>query len=103
VAKPEELASQLAGARALIVRNRTQVDEGLLAGASALRVVGRLGVGLDNIALEACRARGIAVIPASGANDDSVAEYVIAGALMLRRGAYFETAEVAAGSGRAIA
>jgi (S)-sulfolactate dehydrogenase len=62
-----------------------------------LRVVGRLGVGLDNIALDACRARGIAVIPASGANDDSVAEYVIAGALMLRRGAYFATSEVAAG------
>jgi (S)-sulfolactate dehydrogenase len=97
VAKPEELAGQLAGARALIVRNRTQVDERLLAGASALRVVGRLGVGLDNIALEACRARGIAVIPASGANDDSVAEYVIAGALMLRRGAYFDTSDVAAG------
>jgi (S)-sulfolactate dehydrogenase len=97
VAKPEELASQLAGARALVVRNRTRVDEGLLAAAGALRVVGRLGVGLDNIALEACRARDIAVIPASGANDDSVAEYVVAGALMLRRGAYFATAEVAAG------
>ena len=97
VAKPEALAGQLAGARALIVRNRTQVDENLLGGASALRVVGRLGVGLDNIALEACRARDIAVIPASGANDDSVAEYVIAGALMLRRGAYFDSADVAAG------
>ena len=97
VAKPEVLARQLAGARALVVRNRTQVDEGLLAGAAALRVVGRLGVGLDNIALDACRKRDIAVIPASGANDDSVAEYVIAGALMLRRGAYFDTAAVAAG------
>jgi (S)-sulfolactate dehydrogenase len=97
VAKPEDLAGQLAGARALIVRNRTQVDETLLAGAGALRVVGRLGVGLDNIALDACRARGIAVIPASGANDDSVAEYVIAGALMLRRGAYFASHDVAAG------
>lgn len=97
VGKPDEMASRLAGARALIVRNRTQVDETLLAGAGALRLVGRLGVGLDNIALEACRARDIAVIPASGANDDSVAEYVIAGTLMLRRGAYFDTADVAAG------
>jgi (S)-sulfolactate dehydrogenase len=97
VAKPEALAGRLAGARAIIVRNRTQVNEDLLAAADALRVVGRLGVGLDNIALEACRARGIAVIPASGANDDAVAEYVIAGALMLRRGAYFATTEVAAG------
>ena len=97
VADPEALAGQLAGARALIVRNRTQVNEKLLAAADALQVVGRLGVGLDNIALDACRARGIAVIPASGANDDAVAEYVIAGALVLRRGACFATEEVAAG------
>jgi (S)-sulfolactate dehydrogenase len=97
VADPEALAGRLAGARALIVRNRTQVNDKLLAAADALRVVGRLGVGLDNIALEACRARGIAVIPASGANDDAVAEYVIAGALLLRRGAYLATEEVAAG------
>lgn len=98
VAKPEALAARVAGARALIVRNRTQVNEALLAAADALRVVGRLGVGLDNIALEACRARGVAVIPATGANSDSVAEYVIAGALLLRRGAYFATEDVAAGS-----
>jgi (S)-sulfolactate dehydrogenase len=98
VADPEALSDRLAGARALIVRNRTQVNEDLLSAADDLRVVGRLGVGLDNIALDACRARGIAVIPATGANDDSVAEYVIAGALLLRRGAYFATADVAAGS-----
>jgi (S)-sulfolactate dehydrogenase len=97
VASPEALAGRLAGARALIVRNRTRVNEQLLAAADALRVVGRLGVGLDNIALEACRARGIAVIPATGANVDSVAEYVIAGAVLLRRGAWFATEEVAAG------
>jgi hypothetical protein len=97
VADPEALAGRLAGALALIVRNRTQVNDKLLAAADALRVVGRLGVGLDNIALDACRARGIAVIPASGANDDAVAEYVIAGALLLRRGACFATEEVSAG------
>ncbi len=94
---PLALSDRLAGGRALIVRNRTQVTEDLLSAADALRVVGRLGVGLDNIALDACRARGIAVIPATGANDDSVAEYVIAGALLLRRGTYFATAEVVAG------
>lgn len=97
VGQPHELARRVAEAQALIVRNRTQVDEPLLSAAPGLRVVGRLGVGLDNIAVEACRSRGVAVIPASGANDDSVAEYVIAGALMLRRGAYFATEETAAG------
>lgn len=84
-------------ARALIVRNNTQVRGELLAAATNLKVVGRLGVGLDNIDLDACRARDIAVLPATGANDASVAEYVIAGALMLRRGAYFSTSEVLAG------
>jgi (S)-sulfolactate dehydrogenase len=63
-----------------------------------VRVIGRLGVGLDNIDVGACEARGIRVIPASGANAESVAEYVIAMALVLLRGAYLATAEVASGS-----
>lgn len=97
VDRPEELASAVAGCRALIVRNRTQVRGGLLDGAR-LRVVGRLGVGLDNIDCETCRARGIAVIPATGANNVAVAEYVLAGLLMLARGCYGGTASVAAGT-----
>ena len=51
-------------------------------------MVGRLDVGLDNIDLPACRARGIEVIPATGANNLSVAEYVITNALVLLRSAY---------------
>ena len=51
-------------------------------------MVGRLGVGLDNIDIDACHERGIAVCPATGANDASVAEYVICGVMMLLRGAY---------------
>jgi len=97
VDRPDDLVRLLSEARGLIVRNRTQVRGGLLAAAPRLRAVGRLGVGLDNIDVPACEARGIAVLPATGANDDSVAEYVIAGLLMLRRGAYFATAEVASG------
>ena len=84
-------------ARALIVRNRTQVRGALLESATNLRVIGRLGVGLDNIDVAACEARGIAVYPASGANDLSVAEYVITAALVLLRKAWFATARVAAG------
>lgn len=97
VDRPEVLRGLLAGARALIVRNRTQVRGALLQAAPALRVVGRLGVGLDNIDVAACEARGIAVCPATGANDVSVAEWVIACTLLLLRGAYGATAEVAAG------
>ena len=95
---PAALETALADADAWIVRNRTQVRGGALAAARKVRVVGRLGVGLDNIDVEACRARGITVIPATGANAESVAEYVIAMVLVLVRGAYASTAEVAAGA-----
>jgi len=91
------LAAALASADAWIVRNRTQVRGALLEAARRVRVIGRLGVGLDNIDVGACEARGIRVIPASGANAESVAEYVIAMALVLLRGAYLSSAEVAAG------
>ncbi|GJD36063.1 hydroxyacid dehydrogenase [Methylobacterium aerolatum] len=97
VDRPEDLHAALAGAEALIVRNRTQVRGSLLKAAPRLTVVGRLGVGLDNIDMAACRARGIAVHPATGANDGAVAEYVIAAALLLLRGAYGASAAVAAG------
>lgn len=92
-----ELLTKIAVADALIVRNRTQVDAQLLAVAPRLRVVGRLGVGLDNIDVAACRARAIEVFPATGANALAVAEYVIASVMVLLRGAYLSSAEVAAG------
>ncbi len=94
---PDRLAAALGGAQALIVRNRTRVDAALLSHSPGIRVVGRLGVGLDNIDLPACRARGVEVIPATGANADSVAEYVILAVGMLLRGAFMSSAEVAAG------
>ncbi len=94
---PERLRALLPTARALIVRNRTRVGEELLANAPALEVVGRLGVGLDNIDVEACRQRGIDVIPAIGANARAVAEYVLAMALVTLRGAYSLSSEVSAG------
>ncbi|WP_306258810.1 hydroxyacid dehydrogenase [Pararhizobium sp. IMCC21322] len=94
----DTLLAEVANAKALIVRNRTQVRGALLEAATNLKVVGRLGVGLDNIDMEACAAKGIAVHPASGANDLSVAEYVITNALVLLRGAYLSTADVAAGA-----
>lgn len=98
VDEPARLHSTLHSARALVVRNRTQVDATLLDKAPQLRVVGRLGVGLDNIDLEACRARAVAVCPATGANDLAVAEYVIAAALLLLRRSWLTiSSQVAAG------
>lgn len=91
------IAGRLGSARALIVRNRTCVDAGLLARAPRLVCVGRLGVGLDNIDLGACAARSVSVHPAAGANVIAVAEYVIATTLMMLRGAYRATDRVLAG------
>ncbi len=98
VDRRDELVASIASADALIVRNRTRVDAALLAGARALRVVGRLGVGLDNIDVDACRARNVMVIAATGANARAVAEYVVAVAMMLVRGAFATTSDVAAGA-----
>jgi (S)-sulfolactate dehydrogenase len=94
--RPRLLAA-LRGARAVIVRNRTQVNAELLAAAPGLRVVGRLGVGLDNVDQEACRARGVAVRPATGANAASVAEYVLGAALALLRGVFHANGSMLAG------
>jgi (S)-sulfolactate dehydrogenase len=98
VDRPDALRAALGEARGLIVRNRTQVRGALLAAATRLVVVGRLGVGLDNIDLVACRARGIEVHPATGANEDAVAEWVIGAMLHLVRGTFGATAEVLAGA-----
>ena len=91
------IAGLLGSARALIVRNRTRVDGALLAAGPRLVAVGRLGVGLDNIDLDACAERGVSVHPATGANVVAVAEYVIAATLLMLRGAYLSTGRVLAG------
>lgn len=91
------LRAEAATADVLVVRNLTQVRGELLAALTRCKVVGRLGVGLDNIDVPACEARGIKVIPATGANALSVAEYVIASTMLLLRGAFASSAAVAAG------
>lgn len=91
------LLARVADAHALIVRNRTRVNREVLAAAPRLRAVGRLGVGLDNIDVAACEAAGVAIYPAIGANSLAVAEYVVATAMVLLRGAYLSSNDVAAG------
>lgn len=82
---PAALARAAAGADALVVRNETRVDGRLLAAAPRLRVVGRLGSGLDNVDVEAARRRGVTVVYAPEAHADSVAEHALALLLALAR------------------
>ena len=97
--KRDELKARIASAKAIVVRNGTLVDVDLLDAAPNLKVVARMGVGLDTIDVAACKARGIEVCPSIGANAVSVAEYVIASAMILLRGpTYFATPDVAAGA-----
>jgi len=78
-----KLSSLISNTDAVIVRNKTQLTEGLLSKAEQLTFVGRLGVGLDNIDTDYCSNNGIFVQPATGMNADSVAEYVITCSLSL--------------------
>lgn len=84
--KRDELLEKVADAQVIVVRNATRVDAELIAAAPKLKAVARMGVGLDNIDLETCKSRGIEVCPSIGANAVSVAEYVIATAMILLRG-----------------
>ena len=95
--RPDALAGTLAQARAIVVRNKTEVRGPVLDAAEQLEAVGRLGVGLDNIDVEACEARGIRVLPARGANASAVAEYVIGAALTLLRGTFGATPDLLGG------
>jgi D-3-phosphoglycerate dehydrogenase / 2-oxoglutarate reductase len=86
---PEQVAGKLpehlADADALIVRSAVQADAKLLEHAKKLRVIGRAGVGVDNIDLDAATKKGIAVMNTPGANAVAVAEHTLALMLSLAR------------------
>jgi len=94
----KRLAGALAEAAALIVRNQTVVDDALLAGAPSLVTVGRLGAGLDNIDVAAVQRRGVVLHTAAGLNAATVAEYVIAAALLLTRRSFGATQAILDGA-----
>src|SRR2546425_355463 len=81
----DTLVGEVADADALIVRSATKVDADLFERASRLRVVGRAGVGVDNIDLEAATRRGVLVMSTPGGNAVSVAEHTFALLLALAR------------------
>ncbi len=81
----EDLVRAVGRAAGLVVRNQTRVDRELLAAAPLLRVVGRLGAGLDNVDAGALRERAIDLVHGGGLNARAVAEYVLGAAVVLAR------------------
>ncbi len=82
---PDGLPAALTDADALVVRSAVQVDDALMEHAPRLRVIGRAGVGVDNIDAEAATRRGIVVMNTPGANAVAVAELTIGLMLSLAR------------------
>ena len=82
----EELKQRVPGAAGLVVRSRTLVDRELIEAAAGLEVIGRAGVGTDNIDLEAATRRGVAVLNAPAGNTLSTAELTFGLLLAAARG-----------------
>src|ERR1700688_5140641 len=72
-----EVAVEIANADGLVVRSATKVNAALLEKAPKLRVVGRSGVGVDNVDMDAATRRGILVMNTPGGNAISVAEHTM--------------------------
>ena len=75
---PDELVATVPGAAALVIRSATQVTDEVLAAAPDLMVVGRAGIGLDNVDVAAATARGVMVVNAPQSNIVSAAEHTMA-------------------------
>src|SRR5271168_4928114 len=85
VSNPKEYAKHLAECEALVVRSAVQVTPEVLAQAPKLRVIGRAGVGVDNVDLPAATAKGVLVMNTPGGNAVSVAEHTLALMLSMAR------------------
>ena len=82
---PEELGNRIGDFDALLVRSQTQVTAELIAKASNLKIIGRAGVGVDNIDLTAATEHGIIVVNAPDGNTNSAAEHTMAMVMSLAR------------------
>jgi D-3-phosphoglycerate dehydrogenase len=82
---PQRLGERIADARALVVRNQTQVTGGLISRAARLQIIGRAGVGLDNVDVAAASAAGIVVSITPSQNSITVAELTLGLMLALAR------------------
>src|SRR5579863_6637308 len=93
-----KLAEQLATADALIVRSAVQVSAELLSHAAKLRVIGRAGVGVDNIELDPATRKGLVVMNTPGANAVAVAEHTLG--LMLAMARFISKADALMHAGK---
>jgi D-3-phosphoglycerate dehydrogenase len=82
---PEDLVKEIPAYHALIVRGRTEVTQAVFDAGANLKVVGRAGVGVDNIDLEAAQSAGVTVVNSPTATTDAVAEHTLALMLALAR------------------
>jgi len=94
---PEELKAALKDMDALIVRSATKVTAEVLAASPRLKVVGRAGVGVDNVDLEAATSRGVVVMNTPGGNTISAAEHTLSMLLSLAKHIPQATASMKAG------
>src|SRR4051794_31036650 len=85
VSNPKEYTAHLGDCDALLVRSAVKVNKEVLAQAPKLRVIGRAGVGVDNVELPAATAAGVLVMNTPGGNAVSVAEQTLAFMLALAR------------------
>src|SRR3954451_3681770 len=98
VSNPKEYAQHLATAEALLVRSAVQVTKSVLESAPKLRVIGRAGVGVDNVDLDAATEAGVLVMNTPGGNAISVAEHTLA--LMLAMARHIPQANASTRSGK---
>jgi len=82
---PEELEERIGEFDALLVRSQTQVTRELINRATNLKIIGRAGVGVDNIDLDAATENGIIVVNAPNGNTNSAAEHTMAMIMALSR------------------
>jgi len=82
---PADLLEAIADAEALVIRSGTQVTADVIAAGEKLRVIGRAGIGVDNVDVPAATARGIAVMNTPGGNNITTAEHAIALLISLAR------------------
>ena len=94
----ESLARELADADAIVVRSATFVNDEVMAKAPRLRVIGRAGVGVDNVDLDAATKRGIVVMNTPGGNAIAVAEHTFA--LMLAMARFIHRAHTSTAAGK---
>ncbi|MGD9329689.1 MAG: phosphoglycerate dehydrogenase [Desulfobacterales bacterium] len=94
---PEALQEIIGEYDALIIRSATKVNQDLLAAAQRLRVVGRAGIGLDNVDIKAATKRGVVVMNTPDGNVVTTAEHAIAMTMALARNVPQGTASLRAG------